>query len=83
MPNWELSFKEQLIKNYAHDYRDMELNEIQLAGVLTSFGNELIEKLIEDIPDGLTGQFQGLNRTVATHKLKQQLKAKWLRKEQS
>jgi hypothetical protein len=73
-PNWKLSWKEQLIRNYAHDFRDSEMDEITLAGVLTNFCNEVIGSMIEEIPDykSATGIYL---------REKEQLKAKWLGKD--
>lgn len=39
---------------------------------------QIIEKLIEDIPDAITGHCNQIAFTVSVHKAKQQLRDKWL-----
>lgn len=45
---------DKIIKAYAHDFRDMKMTEDELEKMLTNFGNEIAEKIINDIPDNVT-----------------------------
>ena len=82
-----LNIKEQLIRDYAHDYRDMQMDEIELAVLLARFSTEIIEKLIEEIPDHAegfgqycdTGEDMGWRcRSECTEEAIKRLRAKWL-----
>lgn len=40
---------EKIIKNYAHDFRDMEMNVIQLDGLLVNFTKEIEDQIKTDL----------------------------------